>query len=216
MSELSASTEYGWWFGGSYSAGAQARTRKVRNGSACLSNTATNDFFSLPRIENALPGRDGYEVEIFGMEGIPAPDVADYKRRKEIELGLNPGTISQPQAKRPKIENRVYSQEELKIQLEAHIALMGAVDNPVAPPTDTATGAVVNAAPQAYVAPPTEISPPLPGITPTIPPFPSVGAQVPPIPGQAPFPPFPGPPGFSPGLDKFMLVICTLTKYLIF
>jgi hypothetical protein len=51
---------------------------------------------SLPRIENALPGRDGYEVEIFGMEGIPAPDVADYKRRKEIELGLAAGSISQP------------------------------------------------------------------------------------------------------------------------
>jgi hypothetical protein len=37
------------------------------------------------------------------MEGIPAPDVADYKRRKEIELGLNPGSISAPQAKRPKV-----------------------------------------------------------------------------------------------------------------
>ncbi len=35
-------------------------------------------------------------MDIFGMEGIPAPDVADYKRCKEIELGLNPGTISQP------------------------------------------------------------------------------------------------------------------------
>ncbi|KAH9915144.1 uncharacterized protein BXZ73DRAFT_27434, partial [Epithele typhae] len=81
---------------------------------------------NLPRIENALPGRDGYEVEIFGMEGIPAPDVADYKRRKEIELGLNPGSISQPQSKRPKIENRPLTEEELKAQLEAHKALMGA------------------------------------------------------------------------------------------
>ncbi|KAI0743298.1 hypothetical protein BC629DRAFT_1263821, partial [Irpex lacteus] len=81
---------------------------------------------NLPRIENALPGRDGYEVEIFGMEGIPAPDVADYKRRKEIELGLNPGTISQPPAKRPKVENRPLSEAELRAQLEAHKALMGA------------------------------------------------------------------------------------------
>ncbi|QRW23910.1 C2H2 zinc finger [Rhizoctonia solani] len=48
------------------------------------------------KIENALPGRDGYEVEIFGMEGIPAPDMAAYKRRKEEELGLASGTISQP------------------------------------------------------------------------------------------------------------------------
>ena len=77
------------------------------------------------------------------MEGIPAPDVADYKRRKEIELGLNPGTISQPQAKRQRIENRVYTQAELKIQLEAHKALMGAGEKaaPAPPSTDAATGA---------------------------------------------------------------------------
>ncbi|KAJ7476125.1 hypothetical protein FB451DRAFT_267807 [Mycena latifolia] len=67
---------------------------------------------NLPRIENALPMRDGYEIEIFGMEGIPAPDVADYKRRKEIELGLNPGSISAPQAKRPKIENKPIPEDE--------------------------------------------------------------------------------------------------------
>lgn len=123
------------------------------------------------------------------MEGIPAPDVADYKRRKEIELGLNPGTITQPPAKRPKIENRVYTQEELRIQLEAHKALMGAADNPPPFAQDTATGAVVNAAPQTYAAPPTQISPPVP-------------AQfMPPaaIPGQPGLPPFPGAMGFPPG-----------------
>ncbi len=60
------------------------------------------------------------------MEGIPAPDVADYKRRKEIELGLAAGSISQPPAKRPKTENRPMSEEELKAALEAHKALMGA------------------------------------------------------------------------------------------
>ncbi|KAF8529518.1 hypothetical protein BU17DRAFT_12403, partial [Hysterangium stoloniferum] len=87
----------------------------------------------LPRIDNAMPGRDGYEVEIFGMEGIPAPDVADYKRRKEQELGLPAGSISGSgkglqQNKRPRIENRVLSEEELRAQLEAHKALMGGGD----------------------------------------------------------------------------------------
>ncbi|OBZ69287.1 hypothetical protein A0H81_10885, partial [Grifola frondosa] len=90
---------------------------------------------NLPRIENALPGRDGYEVEIFGMEGIPAPDVADYKRRKEIELGLNPGTISQPPSKRPKLENRPLTEEELRAQLAAHKALMGGSDASANVPT---------------------------------------------------------------------------------
>jgi hypothetical protein len=136
----------------------------------------------LPKIENALPGRDGYEVEIFGMEGIPAPDVADYKRRKEIELGLSIGTISQP-AKRPRVENKVFSQAELKIQLEAHKALMGA--NDAAP--NSADGsmansaAVYNAEPQTYSAPAAPLMPP-----PGVPLFP---------PGGFP-PPFLAPPGF--------------------
>ena len=65
------------------------------------------------------------------MEGIPAPDVADYKRRKEIELGLNPGTITQPQSKRPKLDNRPLTEDELRAQLEAHKALMGASENSV-------------------------------------------------------------------------------------
>ncbi|KAI6162501.1 hypothetical protein EDD17DRAFT_1816537 [Pisolithus thermaeus] len=164
---------------------------------------------NLPRIENALPGRDGYEVEIFGMEGIPAPDVADYKRRKEMELGLAAGSISQPQPKRPKIENRLLSEDELRAQLEAHKALMGASsDAPAAAPAPEATAAVYNAPPTAYTAPPAPTpgipalgaSPPpgLPGISP--PPF---MPGVPPLasfPGAPPMvPPFPGMPGFPPG-----------------
>ncbi|KZP07691.1 hypothetical protein FIBSPDRAFT_965413, partial [Athelia psychrophila] len=58
------------------------------------------------------------------MEGIPAPDIADCKRRKEIELGLSAGSIS-PQAKRPKTESKLLSEAELAAQLAAHKALMG-------------------------------------------------------------------------------------------
>lgn len=164
---------------------------------------------NLPRIENALPGRDGYEVEIFGMEGIPAPDVADYKRRKEIELGLAAGSISQPQPKRPKIENRLLSEDELRAQLEAHKALMGASsDAPAATAAPEATAAVYNAPPTAYATPPAPTpgipplgaSPPpgLPGMSPPpfMPGFPPLG----PFPGAPPLaPPFPGMPGFPPG-----------------
>ncbi|KAG7089766.1 hypothetical protein E1B28_011420 [Marasmius oreades] len=155
---------------------------------------------NLPRIENALPGRDGYEVEIFGMEGIPAPDVADYKRRKEIELGLAAGSISQPPAKRPRTENRPMTEDELKAALEAHKALMGG-NNESTPATDTASSAVYGAPPQAYAAPPTPGPPvpapaPPPGISPPpfMPPPPGMG-----IPGQPPFFPPPGMPGYPPG-----------------
>ena len=59
------------------------------------------------------------------MEGIPAPDMADNKRRKGIELGLAAGSISQPPPKRAKIENRALTEEELRRQLAEHKALMG-------------------------------------------------------------------------------------------
>ncbi|CAL1694592.1 unnamed protein product [Somion occarium] len=154
---------------------------------------------NLPRIENALPGRDGYEVEIFGMEGIPAPDVADYKRRKEIELGLNPGTITQPQAKRPKIDNRPLSEEELRAQLAAHKALMGAAESHAAPTAEASSGTVYGA-PQAYAAPPVPaaISPPAMsphGMPPMMP-----GAPPPFIPGAMPPPGAFGAPPFMPGM----------------
>ncbi|KAI0050872.1 hypothetical protein FA95DRAFT_494855 [Auriscalpium vulgare] len=176
---------------------------------------------NLPRIDNALPGRDGYEVEIFGMEGIPAPDVADYKRRKEIELGLNPGSISQPQAKRPKTEHRPLSEDELKAQLAAHRALMGASEAPAAPAAaDASQGGVYGAPPQAYAAPPTPASMPGPpgmGLPPGAPPFLPPGMPPGAFPGQMPFPPhFPPGPGMPgmPGMpgyvsdDHFGVHIC--------
>ena len=160
-----------------------------------LSDTGLLILLRLPRIENALPGRDGYEVEIFGMEGIPAPDVADYKRRKEIELGLNPGTITQPQSKRPKLDNRPLTEEELRAQLEAHKALMGASENNTAPAAPEATGAVFGAPPQAYSAPP------VPAVMP--PPSTSPPAFVPP--GAPPFVPGALPPSGFPGAPPFPL-----------
>ena len=128
------------------------------------------------------------------MEGIPAPDVADYKRRKEIELGLNPGSITQPQSKRPKIENRPLSEEELRAQLAAHRALMGGADASSAPPAPEASGgAVYGAPPQAYAAPPVPpaVMPPVPGALPLVP------GGMPPFPGHHPFP-LPGMPGMPP------------------
>ncbi|KZV83175.1 hypothetical protein EXIGLDRAFT_742198 [Exidia glandulosa HHB12029] len=145
------------------------------------------------RIDNALPGRDGYDVEIFGMEGIPAPDLADYRRRKEAELGLKLGTLTAPPAKRPRVENRVLSEAELRLALQQHKALMGASDasNPL---QNAEATAVYNAAPTTYSVPP----PPAPG-----PPVPLPGMLfapgMPPPPGL-PLPPFLPPPPFAPGM----------------
>ncbi|TRM62924.1 hypothetical protein BD626DRAFT_569501 [Schizophyllum amplum] len=164
---------------------------------------------NLPRIENAIPGRDGYEVEIFGMEGIPAPDVADYKRRKEIELGLAAGSISQPPPKRPKVENRVLTEAELQAALAQHKALMGQSLDPDAMKDGGAGGAVYGAPPQAYSAAPTALPPmpamPMPpfppGATPPFPPpFGMPPGALPPGMPMPPFPPgMPPPPGMVPG-----------------
>ncbi|KAJ7285203.1 hypothetical protein C8J57DRAFT_1052611, partial [Mycena rebaudengoi] len=137
---------------------------------------------NLPRIENALPMRDGYEIEIFGMEGIPAPDVADYKRRKEIELGLSAGSISAPQAKRPKIENKPIPEDELQNLLEQHKKLMGASAEASSSNAPGSNSAVYGAGPQTYAQPPM----PPPGM------MPPPGFPMMPPPGMPPYPGFPG------------------------
>jgi len=105
------------------------------------------------------------------MEGIPAPDVADYKCRKEIELGLAAGTISQPLPKRAKIENRPLTEEGLRRQLAEHKALMGLnVPETSAPAESSSSGAACDA-PQTYATPPPLTGPPMAGITPPCPPL---------------------------------------------
>jgi hypothetical protein len=144
------------------------------------------------------------------MEGIPAPDVADYKRRKEIELGLAAGSISQPPPKRAKVENRPLSEEELRRQLEEHKALMGHGSSESSTVAESSSSAVYGAAPQTYASPPVPVNqgmPPMPGGMPPMPggmpPMPPPGFFAPGIPpgsfpgGPPPFPPLM--PGFPPG-----------------
>ncbi|KAG8927599.1 hypothetical protein FRC03_008242 [Tulasnella sp. 419] len=170
------------------------------------------------KIENAIPGRDGGEVEIFGMEGIPKNDLEDWKRRKEQELGLAPGSTSQPQAKRPRLDLGPLSEDELRAQLAAHKALMSGSDAPAPTAPSSATisagPSTVVGAPQAYVQPPVPsfpaaippgpvpLPPPAMGFPPGAPPpFPPGGP--PPFPGAAAgMPPFP-PGGFPPGGPSF-------------
>lgn len=76
---------------------------------------------SAHRIENTLPGRDSFEIEIYGMAGIPEKDLDEWKARRAAQKADGNGTT---QNKRPKIEKLVLSKEQLRIQLEAHKALM--------------------------------------------------------------------------------------------
>lgn len=167
-------------------------------------------FFG-PRIENALPGRDTFDVEIYGMEGVPAGDLADWKRRKAEAMGVDPELHKR---KRPKIFLGVITSEDLKAQLQQHRALMNGISS-TAPPRPAAVPYGVP--PPALGVPPTPVPPPgmfAPGSAPMPPPPP--GFPMMPLPGSHPFPPpglgmppmphgilpagmpFPPPPGMLP------------------
>lgn len=73
------------------------------------------------RIENALPGRDSFDFEIYGMEGIPPADLREWKQQRDEKLGLKPKVQV---AKRPRIAQVALTEEEAKRQLAAHKALM--------------------------------------------------------------------------------------------
>ncbi|KAI9602639.1 hypothetical protein H4Q26_001930 [Puccinia striiformis f. sp. tritici PST-130] len=166
------------------------------------------------RIENAMPGRDTFDVEIYGMEGVPANDLADWKRRKGDAMGVEPEAQKR---KRPKIYLGVISPEELRSQLQQHRALMngisaGILSRPAGPPFGGPPQSIPTSAPS--VPPPGLFSHssapmPPPGF-PMMPPhggmpFPPPGMSLPPmphgmLPPGMPFPPPPGmlPPGMPP------------------
>lgn len=163
------------------------------------------------RIENALPGRDTFDVEIYGMEGVPANDLADWKRRKAEAMGVDPETHKR---KRPKIFLGVLTSEDLKAQLQQHRALMNGISNtaPVRPPVlpygvpPPALGGPPSASvpPPGLFASPSAPMPPPPGF-PMMPPpgsmpFPPPGMGMPPMPHGLlpPGMPFPPPPGMLP------------------
>ncbi|GAA5884416.1 hypothetical protein JCM6882_005244 [Rhodosporidiobolus microsporus] len=150
------------------------------------------------KIENALPGRDSFDIEIYGMEGVPAPDLAAWKKRQAEELGLpNP---DEQRAKRPRYAQVALTPAEARAQLAAHKELMfGVAPTPVVtiplpPPGAAGVPPPGFGTPLGVVASATgtPLPPPPPGF--------SLPPGVPPPPGGMPFPPpgFPLPPGIAP------------------
>jgi hypothetical protein len=81
---------------------------------------------TLEQVENALPGRESIDLEIFGTEGIPESEVAAHNQRimaeyaqKEADRRAASGQSNGP--KRPKIDiSKEIDPEEIKKKLEAH------------------------------------------------------------------------------------------------
>jgi hypothetical protein len=78
-------------------------------------------------LTNTLPGRDGYDIEIFGMEGVPTNALAEWKANKEEEAGsagMGPGSA----ASRPRHVYGVIPEADLQAALIQHKALMARRD----------------------------------------------------------------------------------------
>lgn len=103
---------------------------------------------TLEQVENAIPGREGVDLEIFGTEGIPEQDVAahnqrilqEYARAEDAKRAAS-GQSNGP--KKPKIDlEKELDPEEIKRKLEAHKRAMAAgvagVAQPAASQNDNA------------------------------------------------------------------------------
>lgn len=74
-------------------------------------------------LTNTLPGRDGYDIEIFGMEGIPSNAAQEWKARKEAEAGTQ-ALQAAAMRNRPRVAYTVIPEADLQAALAQHKALM--------------------------------------------------------------------------------------------
>ncbi|KAK3321855.1 hypothetical protein B0H66DRAFT_182264 [Apodospora peruviana] len=160
---------------------------------------------NLSNVENALPNRQGLDIEIFGMEGIPEDIQNQHKERirenffrdqqqRYAATGNPPPGQSGVQGVTKKI--KIETAEELKARLAAHRArkLAAANGNPAVPVDGQSPSQITSPfpAPQAgYPYPPASV-PGVPGV-PAVPGF-SPSQAYPPVYPSGPSPP-PGAPG---------------------
>lgn len=73
------------------------------------------------RIDNALPGRESFDFEIYGMEGVPADDLRAWKDARDERLGIKARELK---PKRPRAWLIALTDEEAKRLLADHRARM--------------------------------------------------------------------------------------------
>ena len=102
------------------------------------------------RITNAMPGRDTFDVEIYGMEGIPRDDLMDWKKRKAAELGEDSLEAAALKLNKRRVYLGPIAADELRRMLDTHRGLMSG-----APSASAQAGsmAVQSGLPQIMAAP---------------------------------------------------------------
>ncbi|KAH1015763.1 hypothetical protein HUJ04_007098 [Dendroctonus ponderosae] len=59
---------------------------------------------TIDKVPNSLPNRSNVDIEIYGMEGIPAADLKEHERQKQNSRGAESSDEDEPANKRPKPE----------------------------------------------------------------------------------------------------------------
>ncbi|KAL0935716.1 uncharacterized protein CTRU02_210307 [Colletotrichum truncatum] len=111
---------------------------------------------TLTQVENALPNRQGLDVEIFGMEGIPQ-DILDQHRNRIIQnfyqaqedRRIATGNPLPGQSKQPRKKLKVETPEELKARLAEHRAKLSS-GQATGTSGSPANGAPASASPGAF------------------------------------------------------------------
>ena len=130
------------------------------------------------------------------MVGVPDSDLISWQVSRSERAPKNTASTSQgmPRPKRPRVDKGPISAEQLRVQLEAHKALMSGATTTSAPPQLTPS----TAANASSLPPPPSLPPTMPQVV--RPPAVPAAPPVPPVRPAVPNPP-PAPPAAVPELD---------------
>ncbi|KAJ1559413.1 hypothetical protein HK405_010729, partial [Cladochytrium tenue] len=159
---------------------------------------------TITKIDNAIPGRESCEIEIFGMEGVPIEDLQAHLDEMEGKANFN------KRAHTSQLSTSTLKEQlaAFQAQKEAFAAGAAGAAGMVAPPPGAFPPPAVPGFPPAFPGapggppmpvPPGAGFPPLPGMLPMPMPsgFPGMPPMMPPLPGMPTMPGFPGMPPFG-------------------
>lgn len=97
-------------------------SRKLNTASGLAIHVVQVHKETITTVENAIPGRDSIDIEIYGMEGIPE-DIIQLHYKRLMEKMLSHDAVPQPEPKRQKVETHVDA-ADIQARLAAHKAAM--------------------------------------------------------------------------------------------
>ncbi|KAG4305947.1 hypothetical protein PORY_000857 [Pneumocystis oryctolagi] len=97
-------------------------SRKLNTASGLAIHVVQVHKETITTVENAIPGRDSIDIEIYGMEGIPE-DIVQLHYKRLMDKVLSHDHVPRPEPKRQKIETYIDT-ADIQARLAAHKAAM--------------------------------------------------------------------------------------------